>query len=183
MISLDDLKPRIVDVNIIIGKLPPEKEDELPIDDVLTIPLRVPAWVEWNELGLEIETPVAEMVESFKSGKKTYEKESGVPYQEKVTLANNRRMVRRLTFALIEGGNFPSLRDSTVDEQMAAIAGMDAGIVQALARTLNNLVSFTAGQVSDTAARFRSVAVPENGHAGVQPPGLDSPEMEETTRD
>lgn len=175
MLTLNDLKPRTVEVQIIMGKLPPEEEGGPLRDDVRIVPLRVPSWVEWNELGMEIPTPEPETVTSFKGGKKTYEKESGAAYQEKVTEANNKRLVRRLTFALIEAGNFPELKNASADEQIEAIGSMDAGVLQALAKTLNQLVQFTSGRIAEKAERFRPAGpeLSENGHADMQPDAVE----------
>lgn len=169
MLTLDDVKPRVVDVTVIAGKLPPEEEGGLPRDHEIVVPVRVPSYIEWQELGLDVPEPEPEQVIVFKNGKKTYEKESGPAFERKKMLANNQRMIRRMTFALIEAGNFPELKDAPLEQQMAAVQGMDAGIFQAIVRVLNALVQMTSGRVAETATRFRPGTVSANGDAGVQP--------------
>lgn len=173
MLTLKDAQPRTVDVTIIVGKLPPEKEGEPFVDDKLVVPMCVPSWIEWNELGLEVPTPEPEMVRVMKDGKPVWEKESGAAYEEKVFLANNRRGARRLTFALMKAGNFPELKHSPVEEQMNAVEGLDVGVFQALMRTLNTLVNFTQGSAT-SAERFRPVAVSAAGDADLPQDALES---------
>jgi len=163
MLTLADVKPRIVDVKIVFAE-----------GQELIVPLRVPSWVEWNELGLEVPTAEPEMKIALKGCKEAYEKESGAVYDEKVVIANNQRMVRRLTFALIEAGNFPELARSSAAEQMDAVQRMDAGILQALARTLSSLVQFTQGTVSNKVERFRDGRVSANGHGNLLEDELDA---------
>ena len=142
MLTLADLKPRIVDIEITFTET-----------QKLIVPLRVPSWVEWNELGMEVPHPEPEMVTEFKDGKKVYVKESGAAYEHKVQAANNRRVLRRVTLALIEAGNLPELKHAPVTEQLAAVESMDSGIFQAIVRALNVLVNTTMGRVNET--RFR----------------------------
>ncbi len=163
VLTLADLKPRTVDIEIVF------KEGH-----GVTVPLKVPSWVEWNELGMEVPTPEPEMVRVMKDGKPVYEKESGRAYEAKVQVANDKRMMRRVTFALIEAGNFPELRNASVEEQIAAVGSMDAGILQALARTLMSLVTTTMGRISDKVERFRDGLVPENGHGSVFTESVDA---------
>lgn len=173
MLTLKDAKPRTVDVTIIVGKLPPEKEGEPFVDDTLVVPMCVPSWIEWNELGLEVPTPESELVRVIKDGKPVWEKESSAVYDEKVALANQRRGLRRLTFALMKAGNFPELKNSPVEEQMNAVQSLDAGVYQALVRTLNTLVNFTQGAAT-SAGRFRPVAVSATGDADLSEDALES---------
>lgn len=180
MLTLKDAQPRMVDVKIIIGKLPPEKEGEPFVDDELLVPMAVPSWIEWNELGLEVATPEPEMVMTFKNGQKVYEKETGAVYEEKVALANQRRGLRRLTFALIKAGNFPELRHSPVEDQMNAVQSLDAGVYQALVRTLNTLVNFTQGAVTNT-ERFRHEPVSATGDANLLEDAMESRILENIT--
>lgn len=161
MLTLADLKPRIVDIEITFTEA-----------QKIIVPLKVPSWVEWNELGMEVPTPEPEMVTEFKDGKKVYVKETGAAYETKVQLANNRRVLRRVTFALIEAGNFPELKLAPVTEQLAAVESMDSGIFQAIVRALNGLVSTTMGRVSDS--RFRDGQLPTNGDADLSEDALDN---------
>jgi len=161
MLTLADVKPRIVDIEIAFT----DREK-------ITVPLRVPSWVEWNELGLEVQTPEPEMVTEFKDGKKGYVKESGAAYETKVQIANNQRVVRRMTFALMEAGNFPELKTAPLSEQMAAVGGMDSGVFQALVRTLNTLVNVTMGRVSEN--RFRDERLPATGDDDLPETALES---------
>lgn len=178
VLTLSDLKPRVVDVSIIVGKLPPVEAGGLPVDHVVTVPLRVPSWIEWMEMGLEVAAPERDKVEDYSTGKKKLIDESGPVWESKVNEANNRRMIRRLAFSLIEAGNFPELKDADADEQIKAIGSMDAGILQALVKTLNTLVQFTAGRIEDTSARFRSATVSQNGNANLLPEPVDAGSME-----
>lgn len=163
VLTLADLKPRTVDIEIVF------KEGH-----GVTVPLKVPSWVEWNELGMEIPTPEPEQVRVMVDGKPRWEKESGRAYDAKVQIANDKRMMRRISFALIEAGNFPELRNAAVEEQIAAVGSMDAGILQALARTLMSLVTTTMGRISDKVERFRDGSVPENGHGSLQSESMDA---------
>lgn len=173
MLTLKDAKPRTVDVTIVVGKLSPEKEGDPFVDDKLIVPMCVPSWIEWNELGLEEPTPEPEMVREIKDGKPVWVKESGPAYEEKMVLANNRRAARRLTFALMKAGNFPELKNSSIEAQMDAVQGLDAGVFQALVRTLNTLVNFTQGSAT-SAERFRQVAVPAAGDADLSEDEMES---------
>ena len=178
MLTLNDLKPRVVDVQIIMGKLPPKEEGGLPEDDVRIVSMRVPSWIEWMEMGMAVSQPVREKVETYKGGKKTYVDEDDAAWERKLADAGNKRQMRRLAFALIEAGNFPELKDADVDEQVAAIGGMDAGILQALMKQLNSLVQFTAGRIVDSAARFREGTVSENGNADMLPESVEVSDVE-----
>jgi len=177
MLTLNDLQPRTVDIAIVRGQLPPEKEGESAREDVVVVPLRVPSWVEWNELGMEVPVPEPEMVRVMKNGKAAWDKESGAAYEAKLLLSNNQRTLRRLTFALIEAGNFPELKHAGADEQMKAVSALDAGMLNALARTMNTLVQMTMGRISDKVERFRGGQVSENGHGGVFTESVDTEEV------
>ena len=166
MLTLNDLKPRTVDINIVFAE-----------GREVIVPLKVPSWVEWQELGMEVPHPEPEMVAIFKNGKKAYEKESGPAYQAKVDIANNQRTLRRLTFSIIGGGNFPELKDSSVEEQMKAVSSMDAGALHALTRTLNSMVTMTIGRIRDN-ARFREGTLSKAGDADMLTESLDDGEME-----
>lgn len=177
MLTLKDLQPRTVDVAIVRGQLPPEKTGDAPIDDVVVVPMRVPSWVEWNELGMEVPEPEPEQVRVMKNGKPVWEKESGAAYEAKRILANNQRTLRRLTFALIEAGNFPELKQAGTAEQMRAVSALDSGMLNALARVLNTMVQMTMGRISEKVERFRPGQLSANGHAGMFTQSLDADDV------
>lgn len=179
MLTLKDLQPRTVDIAIVRGQLPAAKEGEPPIEDVVVVSMLVPSWVEWNELGMEVPTPEPEMVRVMKNGKPAYEKEAGPAYEAKVVLASNQRTLRRLTYALIEAGNFPELKQASAAEQMRAVSQLDAGMLNALARTLNTLVQMTMGRISDKVERFRGGQLSANGDGGMFSSSLDANGMVE----
>ncbi len=183
MLTLKDLQPRVVNISIVRGQLPGLNAGDAPIEDVVVVPMLVPSWVEWNELGMEVPTPEPEMVRVIKNGKPVFEKESGPAYEAKIVLANNQRTLRRLTFALIEAGNFPELKLMAAAEQMIAVSALDAGMLNALARVLNTLVQMTMGRISDKVERFQPGQLSANGHGGVFTSPLDADELEATSRE
>jgi hypothetical protein len=141
MITLDDLKPRVVTVTV-----------EIPHGEPLVIPLRSLSYHEWLAIGTEVSEPPVPKTRVGDDGRPApnpldpdYVKQRDESYRK--------RSYMRLAAALVGGGM--SLPGETLAEQGAALEGaIDAGIANALLDYLISTVNGGRARIEQRAETF-----------------------------
>ena len=148
MALFDDLKPEVVtaQVTTTYGK-------------TVNVPLLMLSWERWEQIGRDVLDPPVPLTKAAPSGKP----EDMLPnpqdkvYLERRAQAEDERTARRLLAAL-EGGGMVVPGD-TLTAKVAAIKGMDAGLLQALVGVLAKAFYGVNARLQASADSFRTSAI------------------------
>lgn len=160
-LSLDDLKPEIININV-----------STPYGKVLTLPMRVMSWFEYNACVAHLVEPSIPLNRrNPMTGKNDLPNPDDTKYKEDRRAFNERRQYVRTLKAFMDAGNFPELAGLDEDEQIDRFTkGAAADIALRLSDALDKAVGGGQVIVETLADTFQS-NVPPNGHASTSTVG------------
>lgn len=156
-LNLSDVQKRIVSITI-----------ENPASNFsLEIDIELPSISDWNNSLLGIEMPIAPTRQRMVKGQKEdYTDFNDPEFRAKQNEAFERLAMRRVTQALLGGGNFPELAEKSLDEATETlIASADRSILLGVSQALSELMNGTKGGVEAKKASFRADTVPTDSDA------------------
>lgn len=158
-LSLQNLKPQIINIRIVGAGL--------PVDEIPVLPL---SYIQWQNATLGIKLPEAQnrkiLVDVNKPPVEALDY-SSLEYQAKVTEYNNEVALRRIAIALA-GGGFAELQGLTLDEQVELIRDMDSGLLNAIYKVLDGMATKRIG----SPFRRSESEASANGDADLSPSAL-----------
>ena len=152
VLKLSDIKSRMIPVTITT----PDGYKE-------TVTIGSLSYVEWNNCAIGIEFPsiptVRRLTEKGQQDVPNYDDPS---YRNALVIAEATISFRRVVASLIKGGNFPELKDKSLDEQCEELEGLDVSIIRGVMQALSQIQLHTRGGIDAKKATFQDEQIPQN---------------------